>query len=97
MRMNGRFVSRIQVARKTNFQRRPTSRQQFRVWVKTRRDFFFDLSAIVIDYFEQMGTGNELSRGWSKVPKNKSDAQMKITKSSISMRKQGDDRVYALV
>ena len=38
--------------------------------------FFFNLSAIAINYLKQMGKENKLGRGWSKVPKNKSDTKM---------------------
>ena len=43
-----------------------------------------------------MSSENELGRGWDKLPKNKSDAKLKIIKSLIAMRKQGDTGEYTL-
>ena len=37
-----------------------------------------------------------MDRGWGKVPTNKSDTKMKIIRSLISMRKEGEDGKYIL-
>ena len=58
--------------------------------------YYYDLSSIAIDYLKSFASENVLNRGWDKVPKNKSDAKVRIINSLIAMRREGDDGKYVL-
>ena len=58
--------------------------------------FYFHLTAIAIDYFKVFGTDSVLGRGWAKVPKNKSDAKVKIIGVILALRKENTDGKFVL-
>ena len=54
------------------------------------------MTAIAIDYLKVFGTESVLVRGWAKVPKNKSDAKVKIIGVILAFRKENTDGKFVL-
>ena len=49
--------------------------------------YYYDLTSIAIDILSNMKMENELGRGWSKVPKNRTDAKIKLVQVILRTRK----------
>ena len=49
--------------------------------------FYYDLTAIAIDMLHNMKMENNVGRGWSKLPKNKTEAKVKLVQVILCKRK----------
>lgn len=49
--------------------------------------YYYQLTSIAIDMAEKMYVENTMGRGWSKLPKYKSNVKTKIVKRLLAMRK----------
>jgi len=58
--------------------------------------FFFDLTAIAVDFSKIMKSMQELEEGWKKLPKNGSQIKEKIVSTIMALRSQCDDGSYKL-
>ena len=58
--------------------------------------FYFHISAIAIDYLKKLSKESELSRGWKKVPVNKTDGKNKIINILLATRKIDTNGTYQL-
>ena len=56
--------------------------------------YYFDLTSLAIDILSNMKLENDLGRGWSKVPKNKTDAKIKLVQVIISKRQIIEDKYH---
>ena len=57
--------------------------------------FYYDLTSLAIDILSNMKTENDLGRGWTKVPKNKTEAKTKLVQV-ILCKRQLVDNTYRL-
>ena len=48
--------------------------------------YYYDLTSLAIDILSNMKLENDFGRGWSKVPKNKTDSKIKLVQVIISKR-----------
>ena len=46
--------------------------------------YYFDLTSTAIDILTNMKLESDLGRGWSKVPKNRTDAKVKLVQVKLS-------------
>ena len=58
--------------------------------------YYYNLTAIAVDYLKLFKEDNTLGRGWGKVPKNQSDAKVKIIGIVLALRKENDVGTYML-
>ena len=58
--------------------------------------YYYNLTAIAVDYLKLFKEENTLGRGWGKVPENKSNAKLKIIGIVLALRKENDDGNYIL-
>jgi len=58
--------------------------------------FYFHISAIAIDYLKKLSKESELSRGWKKVPVNRTDGKNKIINILLATRKIDTNGTYQL-
>ena len=49
-----------------------------------------------MDYLKHFKEENTLGRGWAKVPKNQSDAKLKIIGVILALRKENNDGTFCL-
>ena len=54
--------------------------------------YYYDLTSIAIDMTEKMYVENNMGRGWSKIPKNKTNVKTKIVERLLAMRKLVDGK-----
>ena len=50
----------------------------------------------MIDYIKAFTTDHMLGRGWAKIPKNISDAKVKIIRLLLALRKEDEMGMYIL-
>lgn len=60
------------------------------------KKYYYGLASIAIDFIKIFNKEQELGKGWTKVPKNKTDVKLKIMKRVLSLRKEGDDGKFHL-
>ena len=58
--------------------------------------YYYGLASIAIDFIKLFNKEQELGKGWSKVPKNKTDVKITIIKRIQGLRKEGDNGKYTL-
>ena len=58
--------------------------------------YYYHISAIAIDYLKKLSQESELSRGWKKVPVNKTDGKNKIINILLATRKIDTNGIYQL-
>ena len=58
--------------------------------------FFYDLTAIAVDFSKIMRQMQELDDGWKKLPKNPTQIKEKIVSTIMALRSQQDDGSYHL-
>ena len=58
--------------------------------------FFFDLTAIAVDFSKIMRSMQELEEGWKKLPKSTSQIKEKIVSTIMALRSQCDDGSFKL-
>ena len=58
--------------------------------------YYYNISAIAIDYLKKFSKESELGRGWEKVPINKTDSKNKIINILLATRKTDTNGVYNL-
>ena len=58
--------------------------------------YYYHLTSSAVDYLRFFQEENTLGRGWAKVPKNKSDAKLKIIGVILALRKENDDGTFNL-
>ena len=58
--------------------------------------YYYHLTSSAVDLLKIFQTENTLGRGWAKVPKNKSDAKLKIVGVILALRKENDDGCFSL-
>mgnify|MGYP001276712819 CR=1 FL=1 len=56
--------------------------------------FYYDLTAIAVNFAKIMRTAKDLGTGWDKLPKNPTQSKEKIVERIISLRRQRDDRTF---
>ena len=49
--------------------------------------YYYQLTSIAIDMAEKVYVENTMGRGWSKLPKNKTNVKTKIVERLLAMRK----------
>ena len=58
--------------------------------------YYYNLTAIAVDWSKVFATEHTLGRWWVKVPKNKSDAKMKIIGLLVAICKEENNGVFKL-
>ena len=58
--------------------------------------YYYHLTSIAVDYLKLFTEENTLKRGWAKVPKNKSDAKVKIVGVILALRKEDEEGNFVL-
>ena len=58
--------------------------------------YYYNLAAIAIDYLKIFANEHTCGRGWAKVPKNKTDAKVKIIGVLLAIRKEDENGVFKL-
>ena len=56
--------------------------------------YYYGLTSIAIDIIANMKLENDLGLGWSKVPKNRTDAKVKLVQVILSVRKLQNDEYH---
>ena len=63
---------------------------------KENPKYYPHLSAIAVDFFKSIISERNEDRGWARIPKNNTDAKLRIIELLLRMRKLGDDDSYFL-
>ena len=63
---------------------------------KDNPKYYPHLSAIAVEFLKAMISEQKEGRGWSRLPKNNTDAKLRIIEWVLRSRKLGDDEKYVL-
>ena len=63
---------------------------------KENQKYYPHLSAIAVDFLKSIISERNEDRGWARIPKNNTDAKLRIIELLLRMRKLGDDDSYFL-
>ena len=58
--------------------------------------YYYNLNSIAIDYLKIFVNEYTCGRGWAKVPKNKTDAKVKIIDVLLAIRKEDEQGIFKL-
>ena len=62
---------------------------------KGHETFYYELTSTAIDLLKQMKSESDMGRGWNKIPKNATEAKVKLVQIILALRKEVDGK-YAL-